>query len=94
MSFRFDAADGASFRINAWNWRVILAAVEDAAVFDTETTEVLGYNAHVPLSEGDVQKLLTVLEALRLRMGEGARLMLDGSRRDEPDDGPKPIELG
>ncbi len=76
------------FDVNFWNWRALLEAVRALDVLPTETVSLLHEPYIGELSQDDARR---VAEAIRTRLlptlTDAERVLLDGSRTTEPDDG-------
>jgi hypothetical protein len=88
MSIVLSTGDGASMKINAWNWGVLHYRVARAALFDAAMWEPKRFNAGGDLELDDVRRLADWLEHDLVPMiGDGERMFFDGSVTDVPDDG-------
>ncbi len=78
----------AIFQLNFWHWRAIVEAIRSVDVLPTATVDTL-HDSFVGELTGD--EAHAVAAALRQRLlptlGDNERLLLDGRRTTEPDDG-------
>lgn len=82
------AADEVIFDVNFWHWRAIVEAIRSLDVLPTVTVDALHEPFMGELTEGDAR---IVAEAISTRLlptlANDERLLLDGKRTTEPDDG-------
>jgi hypothetical protein len=81
-------SDEPLFDVNFWNWRAIVETIRSLAVIDTKKVDLL----HEPfLGELTRDEARSVARALRERVLLGLtadeRVLLDGTKTSEPDDG-------
>jgi hypothetical protein len=76
------------FDVNFWNWRAIVEAVRALDVLPEQTVEALHTPFASALTEAEAR---LVAEAIRTRLlptlADDERVLLDGKRTTEPDDG-------
>ncbi|XXX71971.1 hypothetical protein WMF30_30425 [Sorangium sp. So ce134] len=80
--------DEVVFRINFWHWRAIVEAIRSLRILPEERVDAL----HEPfVGEWSRDEARAAAAAIRERLlptlQEGERLLLDGRRTTEPDDG-------
>ncbi|WP_293914785.1 hypothetical protein [Deinococcus sp.] len=73
---------------NWWNWRPTLTLISTLKLLDAERLDLMGYNAGAEVSQAEAQAIASFLEARVLPLlSENQRVLLNGSRTTEPDDG-------
>lgn len=82
------ATDEVVFDVNFWHWRAIVEAIRSLDVLPTDTVDALHEAFIGVLSERDARH---VAEAICTRLlptlNDDERVLLDGKRTTEPDDG-------
>ena len=88
MSITLRDIEGQELRVNAWNWAVLHERVLLAAILPEKLWKPMRVGGGTSLDDGQVAKLASFLEdELLPRIGENARMFLDGSVTETPDDG-------
>lgn len=87
MSIRLVCASG-DLKVSAWTWGPIHALVASSGIFPADLWELTRYNCSAELDQQQATALADFLESRILsRLGEGERLLADGSVTSAPDDG-------
>jgi hypothetical protein len=76
------------FDVNFWHWRAIVEAVRSLGVVTESRVDALHQQFHGELTESEARALATAMrERLLPTLGDDERLLLDGQRTSEPDEG-------
>jgi hypothetical protein len=76
------------FDTNFWHWRAIVEAVRRLNVLPDSRVDLLHEAWIGELTEGEAREVaVAIRERLLPTLSEGERLLLDGCRTNEPDDG-------
>jgi hypothetical protein len=80
--------DAVGFDVNFWHWRAVVEAVRSLGVLPEARVDALHDPFVGELTEGEAQEVAAALRARLLpTLREDERLLLDGRRTTEPDDG-------
>ena len=80
--------DAIIFDINFWHWRAIVEAIRSLGVLPESQVDALHEQFAGELTEGEARVVSAALrERLLPTLADGERLLLDGRRTTEPDDG-------
>jgi hypothetical protein len=80
--------DAIVFDINFWHWRAIVEAIRSLKVLPEARVDALHEQFNGELAEAEARAVAAAIrEQLLPTLGEGERLLLDGGRTTEPDDG-------
>jgi hypothetical protein len=87
MSVRLVSASG-DLKVSAWTWGPIHELVASAGILPADLWEMTRYNCSAELDQQQVATLADFLQArILVSLGDGERLLADGTVTDEPDDG-------
>jgi hypothetical protein len=87
MSVRLVSANG-DLKVSAWTWGPIHDLVASAGILPEDLWEMTRYNCSAELDQQQVATLADFLQAgILSRLGDGERLLADGTVTDVPDDG-------
>ncbi len=80
--------DAIVFDVNFWHWRAIVEAVRSLGVLPESRVDALHEQFNGELTEGEARTVAAAIrEWLLPTIGDDERLLLDGRRTTEPDDG-------
>jgi hypothetical protein len=80
--------DGIVFDINFWHWRAIVEAIRSLGVLPANRVDGLHEQFNGELAEDKARIVATAIrERLLPSLGNDERLLVDGRRTTEPDDG-------
>jgi hypothetical protein len=86
MSVRLVSAN-ADLKVSAWTWGPIHDLVASAGILPADLWEMTRYNCSAELDQQQVATLADFLQArILVRLGDGERLLADGTVTDVPDD--------
>jgi hypothetical protein len=87
VSVRLVSASG-DLKVSAWTWGPIHDLVASAGILPADLWDVTRYNCSAELDQQQVATLADFLQArILVRLGDGERLLADGTVTDVPDDG-------
>jgi hypothetical protein len=76
-----------SLKVNVWNWRPTLVLLERFRVLEPEMIERMGFNGGSgSATKAEARAIARELKPLLGLIGEGDRVLLDGSTTGQPDD--------
>jgi hypothetical protein len=87
MGFRLTAEAGDELKLNSWQWKPIVTLAGRTGAVDDGTVELMNFNADVPLTAAQAERLAAAVDEVVAAMPDGSRLLLDGGVSTEPDDG-------
>ncbi|WP_437995090.1 hypothetical protein WMF26_27445 [Sorangium sp. So ce185] len=88
MTLCDEKTDEVVFDINFWHWRAIVEAIRSLCVLPAERVDALHEPFVGELSRDEARAVAAAIrERLLPTLQEGERLLLDGRRTTEPDDG-------
>jgi hypothetical protein len=86
MSVVLVSANG-ELKVNAWTWGPLHDLVASAGILPADLWEMTRYNCSTQLDERQTATLADFLEsAILVQLGDGERVLADGTVSDEPDD--------